>query len=106
MKITGPRLALALPALSIGLLLASTACEKKPDATPVPATSASTTGVAVGDAQAAATARPAGVKLEKVTRADFNRAAAELALPLFWSADANKDGALDPDELAVYWGLV
>ena len=105
MKISARRLVLALPALTVGLALASSACEKKPDAAPVPATSASTTAVATGDAQVVA-ARPAGVKLDKLTRADFNRVAAELALPLFWAADANKDSTLDPDELAVYWGLV
>lgn len=50
-------------------------------------------------------AKAATAKLDKVPRADFNRLAAELALPLFWSQDKNKDNALDPDELAVYWGL-
>ncbi len=40
-----------------------------------------------------------------VTRADFNRLAAELAFPLFWSEDTNKNGAVDAAELAVYWGL-
>jgi len=44
--------------------------------------------------------------LEKMSRADFNRTAAEIALPIFWTEDKNKDGALDADELAVYWGLV
>jgi hypothetical protein len=108
MKFTTRRVALAL---SFFPLLAAAACEKKPEATPAPpaasatpASSASTTGAA-SDAQAAA-AKPAGVKLDKVTRADFNRLAAELAEPIFWSEDKNKDGALDPDELAVYWGLV
>ncbi|MBS2013834.1 MAG: hypothetical protein JST00_13175 [Deltaproteobacteria bacterium] len=44
--------------------------------------------------------------LEKMSRADFNRVAAELALPLFWTQDTNKNGELDADELDVYWGLV
>lgn len=44
--------------------------------------------------------------LEKMPRADFNRIAAELALPIFWSQDKNKNGELDHDELDVYWGLV
>ena len=48
---------------------------------------------------------PPKPKLDKVPRADFNRLASELALPLFWSQDKNKDNTLDPDELAVYWGL-
>ena len=37
-------------------------------------------------------------------RAEFNRRAAHLDLPLFWVADANGDGALDAEELAVTWG--
>src|SRR5262249_52089850 len=49
---------------------------------------------------------PAGPpKLDKLSREEFNRLAPELALPLFWTEDKNKDGVLDPDELAVYWGL-
>jgi hypothetical protein len=44
-------------------------------------------------------------KLDAVPRKDFNRVAAELALPLFWIEDKNHDGALDPDELGVFWGL-
>lgn len=38
-------------------------------------------------------------------RVDFNRLAAEHFLPLFWREDSNKDGALQPDELAVLWGF-
>lgn len=48
----------------------------------------------------------ATANLEKMPRADFNRVAAELALPLFWSQDKNKNGELESDELDVYWGLV
>ena len=44
-------------------------------------------------------------KLDLVPRADFNRLAAELYLPLFWRADDNGNGRLDPAELAVTWGL-
>lgn len=46
-----------------------------------------------------------GLKLDRVSRAEFNALAPELTLPLFWTEDKNKNGALDPDELAVYWGL-
>ena len=45
------------------------------------------------------------VKLDAVPRADFNRIAADLALPLFWTSDVNGNGALDPAELAVFGGL-
>jgi hypothetical protein len=105
MKITNRGCARRIPHLTTAmtLVLAAAACEKKPDPTPAPATSASITGGAVADA---APARPVGIKLDKVTRADFNRLAAELALPLFWVADKNKDNAVDSDEVAVYWGLV
>src|SRR5262245_41419764 len=44
-------------------------------------------------------------KYDRVPRLDFNRIAAELALPIFWVADKNNDNALSPDELATYWGL-
>jgi len=37
-------------------------------------------------------------------REDFNRRAAEKFLPLFWREDSNKDGVLQPNELAVLWG--
>lgn len=35
----------------------------------------------------------------------MNRAAVELDLPIFWVEDQNKNGAVDPSELAVLWGL-
>lgn len=53
---------------------------------------------------AAATER-SKTTLDKVTRAEFNRIAPEVALPLFWTEDKDGDGVLDPSELAVYWGL-
>lgn len=37
-------------------------------------------------------------------RADFNRRAAELFLPVFWRADADNDGSVDPDEVAFLTG--
>lgn len=44
-------------------------------------------------------------KLDRVGRIDFNRRAAELALPIFWRADTNSNNTLDGDELAVLWGM-
>ena len=38
-------------------------------------------------------------------RAELNRAARELALPLFWTADADGNGEPDAPEVAVIWGL-
>lgn len=42
---------------------------------------------------------------KSVSREDFNRRAAYLALPLFWSEDRSPTGSLDPQELEVFWGL-
>lgn len=94
---------LARPApVVLACLAALAGCEKKPDPTPLP-TPVTSASAAAGEAGAApAATRP---KLDKVPRTDWNRLAAELALPLFWVEDRNKDKALDPDELALYWGL-
>lgn len=85
------RLALAASS-SVVLAWLAAGCDKKPDTT--------TTAATVTPVEKAA-----APKLDKVPRADFNRLAGELAIPIFWSEDKNKDGALEPDELAVYWGL-
>ncbi len=55
-------------------------------------------------ANPAAVTAPHAKKYSAVPRLQFNRQAAELAEPLFWVRDANADGVLDPDELAVTWG--
>jgi len=106
MKMSVRRLLPVSPALLSALVvgLSAAACEKKADPvpTPQPVSSAPVTTQSAD----AAPPKPAGVKLDKVTRGDFNRLAAELALPVFWVADTNKDAAIDPDELAVYWGIV
>lgn len=86
--------------------LAAAACEKKPETAPTPVSPATSASTTAATTDASVTAKHAGVKLDKLTRGDFNRLAAELALPLFWAEDRNKDNAIDPDELAVYWGLV
>jgi hypothetical protein len=83
------RIHLLGPALLLSLAVG---CSKDPPPQPTQVTSAPPPA-------------PPKPKLDKVPRAEFNRLAAELALPLFWSQDKNKDNTLDPDELAVYWGL-
>src|SRR5256885_926298 len=57
---------------------------------------------APGPAPVVVVAKP---KLDKIDRLEFNRRAAEHFLPIFWRTDANKNGALDPDELAFLWGF-
>ncbi|ACL66496.1 conserved hypothetical protein [Anaeromyxobacter dehalogenans 2CP-1] len=57
--------------------------------------------VAPQAARAASPARATGGD----ARARLNRAALELGLPLHWRADANANGAIDPPELALVFGL-
>lgn len=77
-----------------------TACEKKK------APDASQESTSAGDTHVDAAAATPKAKLDKVPREAFNAIAADLNLPLFWTADTNKNGALEPDEVDVYWGLV
>ncbi len=86
-------------ALATVSILSSVACKDRP-AAPEPARSVSASASAAPTAAAAP-----GRALDALTRAEFNRLAPELALPLFWTEDRNKNGALDPEELAIYWGL-
>ncbi len=83
--------------LALAPLLAVVACESNP---PEPKVAPPQPTVTMPPATITATP-----KLDRVTREEFNRLAAELALPLFWTEDTNKDGVLDPGELTVYWGL-
>lgn len=53
----------------------------------------------------ATTPAAASAPLDAIGRLEFNRRAAELALPFFWINDTNKNGALDPAEFAVVWGV-
>ena len=100
MKPAMNRVGRSLALVAVVPALAALACENNANS-PEPKTTYAA-GVAPGGD---GTKPAAGPRLDKLTRADFNRLAPELALPLFWTEDANKDGALDPSELAVYWGL-
>jgi hypothetical protein len=44
-------------------------------------------------------AGPAAARYDRISRADFNRLAVRLNLPLYWSQDRDRDGAVDPDEV-------
>jgi hypothetical protein len=48
---------------------------------------------------------PPPPKLDALPRLEFNRLAADLDLPFFWVDDADNSGSLDPEELAVLWGV-
>lgn len=48
---------------------------------------------------------PAAPTFDRVERAAFNRAAAELALPVFWVADAGTEGLIEPDEVTAIGGV-
>ncbi len=43
-------------------------------------------------------------RFDALPRLEFNRRAAEHALPVFWRKDDDKDGVLDPGELVTLWG--
>ncbi len=47
---------------------------------------------------------PKPVTFDQLTRDAFNGRAQEHFLPLFWRADEDRDGAIDPAELALLWG--
>ena len=71
-----------------------------------PATGSGSTGsAAAGAGSAAGSGSAAATRHDRLSRADFNRIAAERALPLFWRADADGDHDLDADELVTLWGL-
>ena len=59
---------------------------------------------AAAPAASPAAAVKAAAKYDRLKRLDFNRRAAECFLLLFWRTDANRNGAVDPDELAFLWG--
>ena len=54
---------------------------------------------------ATATEAATPIRYAAIERLEFNRRAVEWAEPLFWVSDADRDGAIDPAELAVVWGL-
>ncbi len=98
-------ISLAAPLASL-LLAAATlsACDEPPPATP-PQPPAGPELVSTSAPVLTATPAPAAAKYDAIPRLQLNRLAAELDLPLFWIADSNGDGAVDPDEVATLWGI-
>jgi hypothetical protein len=89
----------ALPLVALSLAIA--ACEPEPlPPVPPPAPPPETAAPAPAPAP-----EPPPAKLDAIPRLELNRLAAQLDLPIFWIADANGDGALEPDEVAVLWGV-
>ncbi|MFS8070893.1 MAG: hypothetical protein ACMG6S_31385, partial [Byssovorax sp.] len=94
-------ISLAAPLASLLIAAATlTACEEPPPMTPPQPLPGPLPGVVGAPAPAAPPA-----KLDAIPRLQLNRLAAELALPLFWTADSNGNGAVDPDEVATLWGI-
>ena len=95
-----------VPRLRLGALIAAAslgglaACgsEPGPDAAHPVASASATTAAPTTSAAAAPAPKP-------LTRGDFNRLAAQLALPVFWVEDKNGSGAPDADEIATLWGV-
>ncbi|MEZ4300521.1 MAG: hypothetical protein R3B70_36600 [Polyangiaceae bacterium] len=74
-------------------------CSSEPGPGPaVPAGSASS----VASVTETASAAP---ELAPMARADFNRGATELAMPVFWVDDTNGSGRPEADEIASLWGV-
>lgn len=91
---------LAVSALCAALL----SCTPEPAQIPAQPTATATaapvvTATATAEAQAPAPKPP-------LSRGDWNRLAAHLALPVFWVEDKNSSGAPDADEVATLWGIV
>jgi hypothetical protein len=93
------KLARLATALALAVPLAGCGGKKKSAPPPPPSTGSATT------ATGSSTPPPPPPRHDRLSRADFNRVAAERALPLFWRADADGDHDLDADELVTIWGL-
>jgi hypothetical protein len=90
------RVSLALPAASVFALIACSpaASETPAPKTPPPASSASAPATSASVAVA-----PEKKRHDAFARDALNRLAVRSNLPLFWVADANHDGAIDPAEV-------
>lgn len=94
-------------AVALCLAFAATGCKKgkpAPDAAPPPTATADVPAAQPSDAApppGADAAEPAAPDRSRLDRDTFNRLAAHVGLPLFWRADANGDGAIDPGETAL-----
>lgn len=89
------RMAAVAPLLALAFLVCS--CSRGPAAasSPVAGTTAGASPVGLP---------PGATRYNALSRDEFNRRAAAHFLPLFWRADANHDGTIEPDELAVLAG--
>jgi len=97
------RIATCLPfVLAATAVLATaftTGCEEKPPVSPPPVPPPPS----VVAPPATTPPAPTPPSTSAVPRKEWNRLAVELSLPLYWIADTNGNGALDPNELAVLW---
>jgi hypothetical protein len=84
----------------LALSAATTACEDPPKAPP---TLPPPTPSAAPTPSASTPPPPPRPSTSAVPRKDWNRLAVELDLPLYWIADTDGNGAIDPAELAVTW---
>jgi hypothetical protein len=83
------------------LVVALVACNHKKEPAPRDKPAGSGSGSAsVADAATPPDAASKPVTYDALPRADFNRWAVRENLPVYWIADANKDGKLEPDEVA------
>ena len=90
------RLALLALSSAASCLLACGGAEPPPAAHPPPPAAVAVPPAAPGAEPPAAPA-PAH---DRIDRLAFNRVALRLNVPIYWSTDANKNGAVEPDEVA------
>ncbi len=80
------------------VLLACSPAEPAPKSVP-PGPSASASAPVASAKPSASVEAPKALSHDKVARDAFNRLAVRLNLPIFWVADANHDGFVDPGEV-------
>ncbi len=92
----------SLTSISLLSLVALVGCGADPAPPPnvVTPVSSAPTASATTSASTVTNPPPAKVGWDRLERAAFNRAAVRANLPLYWTVDADKDGAIDPNEVA------
>jgi hypothetical protein len=90
-------------ALAIAVIASAAACAPAPVSPKAEAPVSDTAALVPPAAPRPPDAAPA--RLDQIPRLRFNQLAAELALPLFWITDEKTPGAIQPEELAVLWGV-
>jgi len=97
-----PRMPTSITRATFGCaVLLLSGCEPKATGENSPVVAPSVVAPPAAESQPAPGAAQAS--FDRIPRLDFNRLAVEHNLPLFWRADSNADGTLQPKELSITW---